>query len=108
MHNDTEMARSAPGQSAPTHDTQHTPDPFWVGYICGYRQCEADEQAWWSEVARKVRAQADRPSHAELTRRRDPDHWPCGRECGGCSRCIYAEAWRKRGGRPYLGVRHDR
>jgi len=100
-----EEARQSPGQFAA--DTHYTPDHFWAGYLCGYRQCEVDEQAWWSELARKVHQQADRVSFAELERRRLIDPYPCPRECGRCSRCIHSLALRKRGYVAYTGeVRH--
>lgn len=50
------------------------------------------------------------PRYSELEERRRLDHEPCSvgrhRDCG-CSKCIHAEAWRARGGRPYLGVRRE-
>jgi|SRR5215469_5599532 len=47
------------------------------------------------------------PRWDELQGRRELDHEPCCRRCNNCSRCIHAEAWRKRGGRPYLGVQRE-
>jgi hypothetical protein len=82
-----------------------------VGFARGYRQSELDTAADWHEMWRKTRTLLDRPTQAELRRRREPvnEPTPCRRRnCGGrCARCIHTYAWRKRGGRPYLGVRGE-
>lgn len=51
------------------------------------------------------RATVRRPMQSELVqRRRAPRNCACGR----CSACVYLESLRRRGGRPFLGVRVER
>lgn len=48
--------------------------------------------------------------HVQLEARRELDHQPCRlKSCHGrCSRCVHAESWRRRGGRPFEGVEAER
>ena len=43
------------------------------------------------------------PRYAELVERRRITHTQCAARCERCSRCVHAEAWAARGGRPFLG-----
>jgi hypothetical protein len=60
------------------------------------------------EIRELARQTWKSPTYALLEAQREATHEPCRLlSCQGrCSRCIHAAAWRKRGGRPYLGVRH--
>ncbi|MGI5164472.1 hypothetical protein ACQEU3_08975 [Spirillospora sp. CA-253888] len=47
-----------------------------IGHAHGQRQAEREAAADWAWLAARVRAQAGRPSHAELEARRYPGHTP--------------------------------
>lgn len=49
-----------------------------------------------------------RAAASEAQRRRQPDHRPCPARYGRCSVCVHAEAWQRRGNRPFLGVDAER
>jgi hypothetical protein len=80
----------------------------YVGQVSreiGWESCWAAIQDAGEIIARvSGMAQWQHPRYAELEKRRQPDHQPCGSRCDSCSCCIHAQAWRSRGGRPYLGV----
>lgn len=61
------------------------------------------------DMATAARPIWQHPRHVEIEQRRVFDHRPCSlRSCGGsCSRCIAADAWARRGGRPFLGVAQE-
>lgn len=79
------------------------------GYDAGFRAAELEMEQAWSRVAAEVRAGASGRTHAQLIAERTRhDHEPCPTGCGRCSTCTHAEAWRRRGGRPFMGVRAER
>ncbi|MFI6522190.1 hypothetical protein ACIBF1_42040 [Spirillospora sp. NPDC050679] len=47
-----------------------------IGHAHGQQQAEREAAADWAYLAARVRAQASRPSHAELETRRYPGHTP--------------------------------
>jgi hypothetical protein len=73
-------------------------------------ECMATQILGLNEEVRELGRRVWRsPTYAQLEAQRVITHEPCRvRSCrGGCSRCIHAAAWRKRGGRPYLGVQRE-
>lgn len=83
-----------------------------LGYERGYARGHADAESAmaisWAELVRQVRDGARCPSAKDLERRRQPDHEPCGRRCGRCSRCIHSLSYWQRGGRDFLGTAAER
>jgi hypothetical protein len=74
------------------------------GYGVGYAHAHKEMAEQWREVAEQVRRTAHRPTYDEVQKRREelPD-MPCDRPgCRACSRCIRADAVRRRGG-DYMG-----
>lgn len=92
---------NAAQQAALAHHAELNREAGWEAAI---RQVIADSSA----VAAAAAPLWKHPRHAELEQRRRIDHRPCPRRCGHCSRCIHAEAWVRRGCRPYLGVEQER
>jgi hypothetical protein len=75
----------------------------------GWEACAAAIRDAGADMAREAARLVWRhPRYAELVERRRVPHEPCGARCGRCSRCIHAEAWRQRGGRPFEGLLHQR
>lgn len=79
----------------------------------GYRAAERKSADDWHRVYLHVRATLAAPRHDDVRAAREARlEEPCPRRCidrpgPACARCVACEAWRRRGGRPYLGVRDE-
>lgn len=80
---------------------------YGTGFDVGHAHGVADEGDAWTAVVTGWAQDWRRPRYAELEARRVVDHRPCPARCGKCSRCVCSEAWQRRGGRPYFGVRRE-
>jgi hypothetical protein len=67
------------------------------GQPIGYARCEADEAARWHRVYVSTKATLDRPTHAELKRRRTTVR-DC--RCDRCSACVRRAALERSGTTP--------
>jgi hypothetical protein len=107
------VGSEAPSEQTGQVDTIVAHGADFLAYIARINR----EFGWDACMAAMFGAGRDTASHAaehvwvhprwvEIERRRVVDHEPCRLlSCQGrCSRCIHADAWRKRGGEPYAGA----
>jgi hypothetical protein len=77
---------------------------FATGWDVGHAVGVKDEGDAWTSIVTGWAEDWRRPRHDELLARRAVTHEPCVTRCGRCATCVHAEAWERRGGRPFLGV----